>query len=83
MLEHYKTILPGAAERLLRLYEEESRRTYRIRSAGLWLAAAAMSAAYGLTLYALIVQAFVTAGIIGGSTAAAIVTAFLRHSRQE
>ncbi len=87
-LHGYDLIIPGAAERILAMAEADAKHQREIEMAALnaaksevrlgqWLGFIIGLAALGTSLTAIILDAEVVAGIIGGTTVVGLVSAFI------
>lgn len=93
-LEEFDRIVPGSAARIIDQFEKEAehRRTLEDRDArlivrdthiGQFLAGLFAIIVFGVVAFAIAEGAFITAAVIGGSTAISVsITAFLRRPRK-
>ena len=87
-MQGYNAIIPGAAERILTMAEDDAKHQRAIEMAALnaakfevrlgqWLGFIIGIAALGTSLTAIFLGAEVVAGIIGGTTVVGLVSAFI------
>ena len=88
IMQGYNAIIPGAAERILTMAEDDAKHQRAIEMAALnaaksevrlgqWLGFIIGIAALGTSLTAIFLGAEVVAGIIGGTTVVGLVSAFI------